>query len=219
MVFDMSGTLLQQLHEWEIRIGAMEIGLQVGNPFPDEGGFYGSLWWLWEDRIKSAQNSEEKEIQTRYQAWKNQLRNSAEVSFDPDEWASDDYWETCRVTNSMYAALVVSIWSQMETFLKSLASICTEASGKRIDILMEVQKFCEDSQKGEDPKTTLDDCIKALNKIKDPYKFDEIKKRFKSPGIEVERCKNYPIVDALRILSNSYKHADGRHRPKENKSI
>ncbi|MDP2646833.1 MAG: hypothetical protein Q8P24_18000 [Desulfobacterales bacterium] len=47
-----------------------------------------------------------------------QINSSGNTTFDPDDWAGDQYWERCRVTNSMDAALVVAMWSQMERFLK-----------------------------------------------------------------------------------------------------
>jgi hypothetical protein len=155
------------------------------SPFPDEDDFNGSLWWLWEYRIKGAHNSEEEEIHTRYQAWKNQIRNSADSSFNPDEWALDDCWETCRVSNSMYAALVVSIWSGIENFLKSLVSICSETFRK--------------------------------GKEKEPHEFRKIKEALEKFGLLVERCENCITINAVRILNNSYKHDNGRYRPKAEK--
>ena len=205
-------------NNWGVRIGAMEVALQTGNPFPNENCFNDSIWWIWEDRVKNAHNQEEKQIQNRCQERKDQIGYSDDPSFDPDGWAGDEYWETCRVTNSMYAALVVAMWSKIESFLKSMVSICSDALGKHNEILETVKKFCEDSLQREKPNVTLDHCIKALNKMKDPYKFDEIKKRLRIHGIDVDQCASYTTINAVRILSNSYKHTDGRYRPKTNKA-
>ena len=70
--------------------------------------------------------------------------------------------ETCSLTNSMYAALVVSIWSEMEHFLKDIVSLCYRALKKRDGALRRTQKFCEDSLARQQPKVTLDSCIKEL---------------------------------------------------------
>ena len=161
-------------NNWGVRIGAMEVELQTGNPFPNENCFNDSIWWIWEDRVKNAHNQEEKQIQNRWQEWKDQIGYSDDPSFDPDGWAGDEYWETCRVTNSMYAALVVAMWSKIESFLKSMVSICSDALGKHNEILETVKKFCEDSLQREKPNVTLDHCIKALNKMKE----DIVKKKF-----------------------------------------
>lgn len=117
-------------NNWGIRINAMEIGLQTGNPFPNQDGFNGSIWWVWKNRIENGHNEEKEQIDRMYKKWKKQIGHSDDPSFNPDEWVGDDYWETCRLTNSMYAALVVSIWSETERFLKSIISICFEADGK-----------------------------------------------------------------------------------------
>jgi hypothetical protein len=194
-VFDMPGDSQKQRFEyrysdWGIRITTMEVGLRIGNPFPDEDGFYDSVWWLREDRIKTAHDLEEKQIQSRYQEWKNQIRNSDDPSFDPGEWAGDEYWETRRVTNSMYGALVVSIWSGIESFMKITLSVCSEALGK--------------GKKGEDHDS------KKLN-------VNEALKQLKKYGIPVEQCTKYTTANAVRLLNNSYKHDDGHYSPKAGK--
>jgi len=188
----MSGISKKQSDEpifnnWKTRLDAIESLLEIGNPFPDQNGFFDSVWFLWKDRIENGHKEEEKQIQSTYKKWKDQIGHSDDPSFDPDELASDDYWQACRVTNSMYAALVVSMWSKMESFLKSILSICSDAL------------------RGKEKKT------------KEPYKFDEIKKSLKAIGIQVEQCRNYTTVDAIRILNNSYKHSNGHYRPKKNK--
>ncbi|MBW1669070.1 MAG: hypothetical protein JRJ66_13675 [Deltaproteobacteria bacterium] len=116
---------------WEMVLGALETLLSIGDPFPDQDGFFDSIWRIWKERIENGHNEEEKQIQSMYKEWKEQIGYSNDPSFDPDEWASDDYWQACRVTNSMYAALVVSMWSEMESFLRSIVSICSEALEKQ----------------------------------------------------------------------------------------
>ncbi|MBW2149369.1 MAG: hypothetical protein JRI22_20415 [Deltaproteobacteria bacterium] len=172
---------------WKTRLGALEILVEIGEPFPDQNHFYDSVWHIWNKRIENGHNEEGKQIQSIYEKWKEQIGYSNDPSLDPDELAGDDYWQTCRVTNSMYAALVVSMWSKMESFLKSIVSICSEA-------------------------------LERQEKNNRPYEFKKILKKLKNFSIQVEQCANYTTVNAIRILNNSYKHSNGRYRPKKGKS-
>lgn len=116
---------------WETRLDAMKTQLEIGNPFPDQDDFFDSIWHIWKEWIENGQSREENQIQEIYQKWKKQENQFNDPSFDPDGWASDDYWQACRVTNAMHAALLVAIWSEMESFLKSLLTICSEAAGNK----------------------------------------------------------------------------------------
>lgn len=132
----MSGTSQKQSSEqfninWEMRLDMMKNQLEIGNPFPTEDFFYDSVWHIWKERIENGQNREEKQIQEIYKKWKRQEDQFNDRSFDPDGWASDDYWQSCQVTNTMHAALLVSIWSEIENFLKSILAICSETDGNK----------------------------------------------------------------------------------------
>ena len=103
----------------------------LGDVFPDENSFCDSRWGSWNRRIQRAHTAEEKQIERIYNERKK--RPSLDPSYDPDEWAGEDYMETCRLTNSMYAALVVSIWSEMEHFLKDVVSALLSGPGEAKD--------------------------------------------------------------------------------------
>lgn len=118
--------------DWEMRLDMMEVQLEIGNPFPDQYFFFDSVWHIWKERIEHGHSLEERQIKDIYKKWKEKEEQFDDPSFDPDGWASDDYWQACLVTNAMHAALAVSIWSEMESFLKSLLSICSEADGNKV---------------------------------------------------------------------------------------
>ena len=90
-------------------------------PFPAQEDYYDSHWHDWEGRIKDGHNAEEKRIKILCEKWRK--RSS------PDDYLDDDlaseYIRTCDLTNNMYAALIVSIWSEMERFLKRLIPPCS----------------------------------------------------------------------------------------------
>ena len=116
--------------KWEGRLHIIETQLKMGIPFPEQDFFYDSVWNIWKERIENGHRSEENQIQKIYKEWKEMEPKVNDPSFDQDGWASDEFWQACKVTNAMYAALVVSIWSEMEGFLKKVFSICSEADRK-----------------------------------------------------------------------------------------
>jgi hypothetical protein len=216
---DMSGTPNNGVGKntpasWELRLGAIETKLDSGLPFPDENGFDGSVWWMWEERIKEGHHEEVKLIKKIYNPTKDHPYASSSL-LDPNDIASENYWDIREVSDSMYAALVVAMWSRMEYFLKSLASICIESSSERIKLLKEVQTFCQDSLMGKKPDVILNVCIKNLNKLKQPYNFKDLEDKFKEPKIKLKNLKNYTEINSLHILNNLYKHTSGYYNINE----
>ena len=100
----------------------LESFLLVGT-FPDEGRYSSSAWADWKHRIEEGRESEEKSIAKQVDRWK-APEGSEKWPFDPGDWINDAYWQNCRLTNSMYASMVVSLWSDVEHFLKSLLQTC-----------------------------------------------------------------------------------------------
>ncbi len=89
--------------------------------------YFGSRWYVWEQRIKSGHDAEEDTLKKQYE--------KALKSVSPDDpyftdFIAEEYINTRELTNNMYAALIVSIWSEMEYFLKSLVRTCYTARGE-----------------------------------------------------------------------------------------
>jgi hypothetical protein len=189
--------------------------LLLTDVFPDQSGYHTSRWATWESRIQQGHKAEEQQIERIYE------RRSEEVSaeppdHDPGELAGEDYLETCRLTSTMYAALIVGIWSEMEHFLKSVVRLCYQALDKRRIALTTTKRFCEDSLAEKKPTDTLESCIKAMKELASdvPFAFDDIKKALrKEVSIDVEQCTDFLAIDAIRILNNSFKHSRGRYEP------
>lgn len=156
-------------------------------PFPDHDDFFDSIWADWKKRIENVHEKDLKKIMERHERQMNQFSNS---NFDPDAEADYFITQACKLTNTMYAGLIVAMWSEIESFLKRIISICAEAYGKRVGIT-KIKNFCEDLLEGKEPDITLDDCIEILDKMKGPnqfFKFKELKKALKYWGIKVEQC-------------------------------
>ncbi len=62
-------------------------------------------------------------------------------------------------------------------------------------------------------------CIFALKRKDEvPYQFDKIQRFFmKEFSLEFSNLAGYEMVNAIRILNNSFKHSDGRYRPDKSK--
>ena len=202
--------------DWQMHRHRIESVL--ADALPDRDGYSGSRWHEWERRIQQGHAAEEKRIERLCEERRKQP--AYDPQYDPDEWAGEDYLETCRLTNSMYAALVVSIWSEMEHFLKHIVIMCYQALEKRRKALERALEFCEDSLAHRQPNVTLEGCLKALKELQSevPYAFGDIEKALKSElGIRVGHCREYATVNGIRILNNSFKHARGRYDPDKGK--
>jgi len=186
--------------------------------FPGDASYIDSQWASWERRIQRGHEDEEKVIE---RICKQRKTTATNPFYDPAEWAGENYHETCRLTNSMYAALIVAIWSETEHFLKDMVRVCYQAFGKRKMALETTQSFCEDSLAGKHPQVTLDQCIRALKQLQTevPYRFDEISRALTAEvGVQLPKCANYATVDAIRILNNSFKHSRGSYLPQNDQS-
>lgn len=164
------------------KIPRWRIALKLATLHAFRDDYFGSRWYDWEKRIKDGHDTEENKIEKQYEK---ALKNIS--SDDPyfADFIGEEYINTRELTNNMYAALIVSIWSEMESFLKSLVLACYTARGEH----------------------------KKL-----PYKIEGIKKEIKTEtGIQIDKCKGYITVDAIRILNNSYKHSSGYYRPEADK--
>lgn len=197
---------------WKFRLDAIKRLME--HHLPDQDNYYNSIWDDWEVRIKKGHKVEEKWINKR-------SKELADSGYDPGDILGEDYAKTWDLTNNMYAALIVSIWAEMENTLKSIVRACYAAHGKRKKALEKTLIFCKESLAGKKRKMpTLESCIKALKEIKAgvPYDFDGIKKTIKKETrIQLAKCRQYDTVDAIRILNNSFKHSNGKYKPEAGK--
>ena len=187
----------------------------LGSSFPDEKVYSISIWEDWQTRIDQGHEAEEALIAQQYAEWESQMSDSdgsIDPGFDSADWLSDYQYQTCRLTSSMYAVLVVAIWAEMETILKRFAHLC----GRYAALQPKLSFF-----------KRLLHCLPFL-KPKDTHisgslhKFQNIKKYFNrffkqnntGNGVFVfSAISKYHIVNAVRILNNTFKHNDGLYRP------
>ncbi|HUU20736.1 MAG TPA: hypothetical protein VMW72_26555 [Sedimentisphaerales bacterium] len=94
--------------------------------FPSKDDYDFSVWAMWESRIRKGHKVEENLIAKAAKRWESSLTEEKKELM-PDDMFADDYWHALQITNAMYAALVVSLWSSIEGFLKDLACVCKRA--------------------------------------------------------------------------------------------
>lgn len=192
---------------WKLRLNTLRSILGA------EGFSYESSWKDWEVRIQEGHRMEEEKIQKRYDQWI--ASGAGSDHFDPDEHAGMDTWETSRLTNSMYAAMTVALWAEMEQFLKAVISIGHEAQGTKKKVLEMSRRYCEDELSGKDHAIKIEECIRALREIapRPQISFDEMKKEIAVvAGASLQKYPEYGEVSALRVLSNAFKHGGGQCR-------
>ena len=173
--------------------------------FPDSDEYDNSLWAMWESRIDEGQKTEEKLIDKAVERWESGL-TAEQRDLMPDDIFIDDYLQTRNLTNSMYAALVVSLWSRIEDFLKNLVDVCMQARNSREKFLY---KF-EDIEKAFEKKIGISletlskystiNAIRILNnsfKHSDGYYMPEETKAHK----QIEK----PLIEEWNILTEDSK--------------
>lgn len=104
--------------------------LLSGDNFPSSATPYRkSLWGVWENRIRQGHDAEEELLskQLKEREDRNLIPEQEEFVDYLGDSISDEYWQTCYLTKSMYAALTVSLWSNVEHLLKNMIDICQGA--------------------------------------------------------------------------------------------
>ena len=173
MATDASRSRRVRVPAWKVRLNV----IRHLREFPDRDEYPFSLWADWEKRVQEGHAAEEEKIERRYK----------DVPDDnPDDLGVDEHQQTCRLTTSMYAALIVAMWAQVEEFLNGIARACDDASGA--------------GKKAKTKRKTIK--IKQL--------CDGIQK---ATGIAVDRCCEAATVNAIWILNNAFKHDDGYYVP------
>ena len=162
---------------WKMKL---ELDLLLLNDiFPNENSYPNSIWADWVSRIEDGATAESNHIDMMVEHWE-PPRGSEKWPCDPSYWINDEHWQSSRLTNNMYAALIVSIWSDMEQFLKNL-----------------VKNSYEASEKNGKPLYNIGSIIKFFKK---------------SLSIDLSTISGYSLVNAIRILNNSFKHNEGCYR-------
>jgi hypothetical protein len=201
----------KRLNVSKIRFNMLE-SLLLNDTFPPKAGYHESKWAAWGSRIEKGHKEEAKSI--------SEWAKKYESSDNSSDWIDDDYWRLANITNAMYAALVVAIWADMEHMLKSIAETCFYVLKKKEKALRKTEKFCQDVLTSKKDISGLSACIKDLKALQAgiPYQFGEIKAFFKKElSINFENLPDYNIIDAIRILNNSFKHSNGRYVPEKGK--
>ena len=195
----------RQISRWQVAKSSLIRIFLHHNEYSD------SKWADWEYRIKQGQKAVEQNISKSLKKLK-----VPKDDYLPD-WLAEDHIRACDLTNAMYAALVVSIWAEMEYFLKSLIRTCFSILEKKKKILEKTSKFCSDALTSSSvDKEALSNCIKELKDLQAgvPYDYKDIEDFFKKEfNIKLDSFKNYKIINAIRILNNSFKHTNGRYEP------
>jgi hypothetical protein len=173
-------------HRQRVPIWALKLSiLKSTTPFKWDT----SIWYEWSKRIQSSYVSANRAIHERYKKYENTQAYS--------ELIVNDYHQNEYLTETMYAALIVAIWAEVERYLKHLLGTCYSAAYPDRHKMTEAKKFCKDFLAG---KASFSDAKKGMKMFRNlckyvPVNFDEIKEAIKlETGVAVETCSNYGAI-------------------------
>lgn len=139
----------------------------------DERFYEFTMWNRWQERAETGRVEDEARI-----------RRQADEGIGPDvreDWIEDEIWIANTLTDVMFASLVVTIWSEMEHFLKGCVEECQSNLGLAVG---------------------------------SPSRFRQIKSFFQNAtGVDLTAIPEFTMIDAVRILNNSFKHSAGVYSP------
>jgi hypothetical protein len=204
-----------KLAAWEMRLSWIEH--VVDSDWPDSDVDYiGSSWDSWEKRIRNGRDAEEITLQQRQKKLEAEGYHINNY-YEHTAWITEEYLSMCLLTNSMYAAFIVSLWARVETYLKELAWMCFYAIQKKEASLKTVQQSCNEALSIRVDRVKLKEGFEELDELrkKSLYRFGDIEGFFKKNlNIRFQEFANYKSVDAIRLLNNCFKHDEGKYMPK-----
>lgn len=106
------------------KVPRWRIALRLAGIHAFRDDYFESPWSDWEQRIKEGHQKEMDWIEKQSQNWTG-------TDYEFGEIFGEDYVRSRDLTNNMYAALVVSIWSEMENFLKTLIRMSYSVLGEQ----------------------------------------------------------------------------------------
>lgn len=150
----------------------------TAKPFPiNDEEYYDSVWYQWIERIQEGQRCEQERVSDL-------VNQCGDV-----ELFAEDFLIAEEVSETMYAALTVAIWSNIESFIKRTILMCKKF----------LEQKCPDS-----------DEIRWMN----PRECSEY--LHKHINASLESLQHYDFVNAVRIISNCFKHNNGKYIEKSN---
>ena len=144
----------------------------TAKPFPiNDEEYYDSVWYQWIERIQEGQRHEQERVSDL-------VNQCGDV-----ELFAEDFLKAEELSETMYAALAVAIWSHVEVFIKNTIYMC------EICLKLKPHHYTINKTKGSVGKY-----IRYFNE---------------NLGINLKYLQCYDFVDAVRIISNCFKHNDG----------
>ncbi|WP_415719568.1 hypothetical protein [Maridesulfovibrio sp.] len=140
----------------------------------DEHEFYDSIFSDWIDRIEKGKKAE--------MDWINKQVENIPVEYI-DGYA-EDFFKTEELSNDMYAALLVNIWSAFERMFSNCAQVWDIESASPL----------------------------PSHVHKNMYKIKKVLQTFENTfGIDLKVLPKYSYANAVRCMANCYKHNGGRY--------
>jgi hypothetical protein len=152
--------------KWESQLTFLQ-GL-LEDEFPSGAAYRSSVWAKWVERIEKSEQQESRYLKEEHE----RISSSRQIDncpFDPGDWLAEASWLSGELSENMYAALVVSVWSTAEGLFKKTVAECQHAlqiSGKvpyRFDEIRTVFKKQLSIELKDLPDYKTVDAIRNLN--------------------------------------------------------
>ncbi len=158
--------------------------------FPSNNSYALSFWDKWDQRIRNAHNEDENEINEIYKRFENHKNNYPEY---------DQAFDQSDTLSDDY-------WETFSLTNSMYGVLVVAIWSKMESFLKDIILICRDTSEKKDKGS--------------PHIFRKIIKAIKEETkVQIKLCDSYIIINAIRILNNTFKHNDGIYEPKNCKEI
>lgn len=193
------------------------------NPFPTEDyNYMDSVWYQWIKRIREGQKLELAYLSKRA---KNMRPENV------GDYLAEDLTLSQKVSENMYAALIVAMWSEIESFFRSTIEVCIASGESRFGgsyhKIFDVAKYFKDNidlSLNDLPDSDIVNSVRVMsNSFKHnqdryhPDRFPIKKELIEKYKIEEERKINYAELPIEEILCGCGKFCDALEKIIKNK--
>lgn len=164
--------------------------------FPSSANYANSHWHTWETRISYMHEKELDWLEEQEESWTGNAKDFADVY-------GDDYAQTTEITNSMYAALIVAIWSKIERRNVSTAFHFLKLEKKKAKACYRFETFKSemmDHLQVDISQISDYDTVNAIREINNAFKHGSGSLNLNSKGYEAIR-KSLVTQKALSALA------------------
>jgi len=104
------------------------LAMAANDMFPEKVFIHESVWGPWLVKIREGERKDEEYLESRGKELEalSETLLGKQFNIDPGEMLANEEYRSSTVTNNMYAALIVAIWSKCEQTLLKVSGLCAK---------------------------------------------------------------------------------------------